>query len=279
MPTKKKPKDTKTAIDAQRTSADYVIYPEDLYVETNPKHPLYDPRFALEVTAEQIETWAIAGQTKDIVCRKNGARIEVIDGLQTWKTAVAVNKNRKAHGAPLIQVRITLKPMSDSELLLFRGIANKHRRSLPSMVAHQVANMVREGLPRESIVLAVDGIESERDLDRHLAFHQLAREVKDAVDQGEVKMSYAVRELGRLRLDEQPAAVARLLVEGRPTAPKTGERARPFPAIDDVRRVHARSGTAEHMHPQAQAVLGWVAGKVTQDELLAVHPALAPAFA
>ena len=54
MPTKKKPKDAKTAIDAQRTSADYVIYPEDLYVETNPKHPLYDPRFALDVTAEQI---------------------------------------------------------------------------------------------------------------------------------------------------------------------------------------------------------------------------------
>jgi len=277
MSTKKKT-EKKTAIDAQRTSADYVIDPEDLYVETNPAHPLYDPRWMLEVTPEQIETWQLAGQTKDIVCRKNGDRIEVVDGLQTLKTALSVNRNRRLHNLEPIQVRITLKALpSNAAVMLFREISNRRRVSLPSMIARQAATMLAQGVPRASVLLAVEGIGGQRALDRFLALHELSPEVKRAVDEGALSAGAAVARFKDMRLDQQPRALAEYLSEGGTQAPRPpGERTRPFPAIDVVRRVHAKAPTG--LLVDAGVLLGWVAGKVTRDELVAAHPSLASAF-
>ncbi len=284
MTTKPKKKSGKQALKGKRAPATFERDPDDLYVETNPADPYFDPRSLLPVTDEQLETWSIAGQTKDIIIRKNGEREEVIDGHQTRAVASAHNARQRANGLPTVMVVVKLKRLPDvPSVLLFRQVAQLRRKSLPSMVAHAAHALDVTGTPHDRILLVMDDLKDKRDLALHLKFHALGPEAKKAVDEKRIKMARAVALFGHLRLDQQADVVCDVLDrEEKPTEKlltpdgKTGHGRPPASVIKRMAALEAPG--ADDFATGVSVALEYVAGKSSKYDFLELAPWLKGAF-
>lgn len=271
------------ALPGKRAPATFERDPDDLYVERNPADPCFDPRSLLPVTDEQLETWSIAGQTKDIIIRKNGDREEVIDGHQTRAVASAHNVRQRANGLPAVRVVVKLKRLPDvASVLLFRQVAQLRRKSLPSMVAHAAHALDVTGTPHDRILLVTDEIKDKRDLSLHLRFHALGPEAKKAVDEKRLKMSRAVALLGLLRLDQQADLIESVIACEQKPAEKMltpdGKTAHGRPPASVVKRMASLKAPVSPFHAGVLAALKYAAGETTKGDLLKLAPWLNDAF-
>jgi len=245
------------AVDGKRAE-DYFVDPDCLYMETDKRAPLYDPRIELEVLDSQVDVFAQLQQTKDVVVRNNGGRLEVISGLQTLKTILKYNKLRKKEGLPLAQVRITVrKAPTDADVLLFREAANLRRPSLPSMLATAVFQHQQQGIAIETSVtyLALDSVSHAQQL---LKLYELHRSVKDAVDEGRLSLSRAVKRFKGMALTEQKEKLEEVISGRDPTqhAPKKLKTGRPSIAV--VRKLYEYPHIQEKLTKREVELLHWV---------------------
>lgn len=253
------------AVDGKRATDDWMVPPEDIYIERDRKAPLYDPRVELPVLPEQVDVFRAQGQTKAITVRKNGEALEVMGGLQTLKTAMAFNAERKKEKLPPVLVRITLrKAPTDTAFLLFREADNLRRASLPSMLAHSLYEHHTQGVPVETSILYL-GLDSPSHAKQLLAFYELHQNVKQAVDDGRLSLSRAVKRFKALSLEDQKKQLPGV-IEGRdttvhaPTKLKTGR-----PSITLIRNLW---GNSQSLTQDQRNILNWIVNGGDPDEIV-----------
>ena len=85
---------SKTAVDAARAGTVFTLPPEDeRFVLVNDKaSPLYDERLELPVSEELALSIAREGQIQAGKVRKNGPKLEILDGRQRYRAALLANK-------------------------------------------------------------------------------------------------------------------------------------------------------------------------------------------
>lgn len=205
---KKRPR---TAVPDAKRGTFFVVAPEDLVIIDDPTHPLYDKREALPLDDDYVESIVEFGVRKIIDVRKNGDRLEVVDGRRRTRGAVEANKRRAKRGLPALSVRVVLEKGSDEEMDLLMVLGNRGRvDDDPVTTAEKAARLVSKvGEERTALALCTN----VRTLRSMLKLLDLAPEVRTSVQAGEVSYSAATK-LADLPREDQVAALAEAQASG-----------------------------------------------------------------
>lgn len=247
------------ALDGKRQT-DFEVAPDDLYVETNPSDPLFDPRSTMPVTEAIVEMFLGGHQTCDVVAFKNGSRVQVIDGHQKLAAVKEANRRLKAQRQPPLPVRVTLKKFaSTADAVIFAKRANRRVASTPSVLAREVFQLAEiNKIPHVQIAREM-GLESALSCKPLIALAQLCPEAHAAVDAGRISMSRAIARLKDVPLSEQPGALEVVLADAGPTkrAPvlKAGR-----PSVETQRRIYAKGREAEEAGTLRGTAVAWLRG-------------------
>jgi len=282
MPTIKR---TRTAVDAPRETV-FRMYPEDLTVIMDKKHPRYDPRVELPLNEGLVVSINAQGVLEPLIAFKNGTSVEVVDGRQRHRASVEANKRRKVAGAERIRVPVILRKVADDGVAAsLRNAANIHIAD--GLLAR--AKSVQHDI--EVLGKSVDQCAEDRGVEaatvrQWLKLMDCTPAVQKAVDEGRIGFKAAVGKLAKLPREEQDAALKEALDaspkeraareagdgSGAP-ALKSGR-----PSLAIVRKlVRHDFRDADPFSVRERALLGWVNGDISTDDLVERIPALAPA--
>lgn len=200
----------KTALDAQRGTY-FVVEPESLKIIEDKRHPLYDSRVELPLDDDFVESIAHFGVKKIIDVRKNGDRLEVVDGRRRTRGAVEANRRREERGLPRLTVRVVLEKGTDEDMDLLMVLGNRGRvDDDPVTLAEKAARLVAKvGEERAALACCTN----VRTLRSWLQILDLAPEIRESVRRGDLKYSAATK-LAALPREEQQAALAEAAASG-----------------------------------------------------------------
>lgn len=211
MSTETETKRPRTAIPDAKRGTIFVLPPEDLFVITDPTHPLYDKRESLPLDDDYVESIVEFGVRKIIDARKNGDRLEVVDGRRRTRGAIEANKRRAKRGLPPLSVRVALEKGTDEEMDLLMVLGNRGRvDDDPVTLAEKASRLVAKvGEERTALALCTN----VRTLRSILKVLDLAPEVREKIQAGEVKYS-AATQLAELPREEQAAVLEEAQASG-----------------------------------------------------------------
>jgi ParB family chromosome partitioning protein len=256
----------------------YRVDPEEVFVITDPKHPLYDERVHMPTPQWLIDSIAAKGVRTAITIRKNGDRLEVVVGRQRVRAARLVNKQRKAQGLKPIRIPAYLERGVDDKNLISDIITeNEHRTPDEILVkASKAARAIRFGSSIGEV--AKDFRVTPETVENWLKLLDLHPKISAAVARGEVKYTVAMR-LARLPRQRQLSKYQKLkkakLTNANALRVVVGgklERVVP-PSKNQLRRVADKfhegklfleSSTSSDVY----SFMSWVLGRMSTNELL-----------
>jgi ParB family transcriptional regulator, chromosome partitioning protein len=280
----KKPstKRNRLAVDAARRNV-FMMDPATLTIITDKKHPRYDERIELDLDPGLVANIAALGVLKPVLACKNGDAIEVLDGRQRVRSALEVNKRRRAQGGDPVLVPVLIRRGSDDAAAYFTQVsANIVIADSPAVKARKARHM-SEVLGKSDSEIAVAFGVAEATVKNWLALMDCTQLVQRAVDAGKVTLTDAVRKLAKLPREEQEKALGELAAKtparertanGKAKGPQSGvSRAR-------VRKVLGKLGSngSNPLHEHARVVLRWVAGEVSDGDLVGEIPGMSTAL-
>lgn len=125
--------ETKGGIPSVGRKNNYLVMPEDLYVEEREGYPYYDPRHSLPVSEESILFTMVYGVKEALKVVKAdvegfGVRTVVIHGRQRRKMAIEANIRLKAQGEEPMAVECSYDKDNDEDKAHDLNVAlNRHR--------------------------------------------------------------------------------------------------------------------------------------------------------
>lgn len=280
----------KTPFDAERGQGTISLDPEDVLIIEDRKHRRFDRRIDKPLTDEFLASLAKRQLEPGIVFRNEEGKCEIANGRRRLRGLRELNK-RRAKGTErymftAVYLKIAGNENMDEVVNAVRHEANLHEGdslSEKAQAADEHMNMTRFGwsAERTGVLFGV----GPKTIEKWRTIVECAAPVLAALDSNRIGLGAAV-ELAALPKKDQ---VARLeaIQEGRaPVRAEGGGKAKGNaspklgrPSTAEVRDVARRAAASSGVSEQTKAALGWAAGTVTLDELLAAVPALAVAGA
>lgn len=201
----------RAAVPDAKRGAYFVVAPESLTIIDDPSHPLYDKRVEMPLDDDYIESIVEFGVRKIIEVRKNGDRLEVVDGRRRTRGAIEANKRRAERNLPALSVRVVLERGTDEEMDLLMVLGNRGRvDDDPVTLAEKASRLVSKvGEERTALALCTN----VRTLRSILQVLDLSPDVRAKIQAGEVKYSAAIQ-LADLPREEQGEALAEAQASG-----------------------------------------------------------------
>ena len=112
------------SIDAPRASI-FLLDPDDVEFITDKKDALYDERIHLPVDEALVLSIMAKGVKKPIHVRKDGSRIQVLDGKQRTKAAREANKRLKAEGKEPVKLKAIVEKGTEADLFGTMVLTNR----------------------------------------------------------------------------------------------------------------------------------------------------------
>jgi ParB family transcriptional regulator, chromosome partitioning protein len=231
----KKTKDTKepeerlrSAFDAPRMGGFYRFAPEDVVIpgidnKVDRSHPLYDISWRHEIDEALVESIMDVGVHTTVKVRKDGDAPEVVDGRRRVLHAREANKRLKKLGREPVTVPCQVfKLASDKDATLLMLSSNAHGLADdPIDRAEKAAKALRLNATEEEIAKAI-GVTAAavRDV---LKLIDCSDRVKDAVRQGRMTASAAVKMTDLTRTEQDSVLDELLQGEKKPTVRETGQ--------------------------------------------------------
>lgn len=192
----------KTAVDATRAGTIFTLPPEDdRFVIVNDKDsPLYDERLELPVSEEMALSLAREGQLQAGKVRKNGPKLEILDGRQRFRASLLANQwIREQHervafrAGRLLEFKFeVVRPEDEQDAIRKMIAANLHIEDTPMVRAKRIARALKWGITEEEVRVNY-GFKSPSSITNILALLDCAPAVQKAVDAGELPESVARR--------------------------------------------------------------------------------------
>jgi ParB family chromosome partitioning protein len=183
----------KTAVDAKRAGTIFTLPPEDKsFVLVNDKDsPLYDERLDLPVNEEMALSLAREGQIKPGMVRKNGPKLEILDGRQRYRAELLANEWIQAgdervafRGGQLLQFKFEVVRPEDEKAAIRKMIAaNLHIEDTPMVRARRIARALKWGLTEEDVRINY-GFKDRKTISKILDLLDLCPKAQAAVDKG-----------------------------------------------------------------------------------------------
>ena len=224
----------------------YGALPEELTVVTTPGKPGYHVRntLAAVLDEEMIASIMEQGVIESTLVGRDGDDLILIDGRQRRAMTLEANKRLAALGQPPKKVPFRTTRLPPEKWGLLASHANINRKSPPTLLAEEAADLERNGATKEEIALAMGVKGGVKGVDALLRLLDCAAVVKTAVDAGKVSRIVA-NDLASIPRAQQGAALEKMVAAG---ATK-GARARK--AVAAVRKGKDIPVTAPRMRNQA----------------------------
>lgn len=224
------------------------------------EHPLYDERVNLEVPRWMVDSIKAYGVLEDVIVRRDGDDLLVVDGRQRTRATRIANKELKKEGKPEVRVGVTIRKDDDKGIEAIHVIANEHRQADTPIVRAKKAQRMLDAGHAEAEVAFCFGITIEylRQLQKLL---DLAAPVQKAVEAGEVSASAAAK-LSKLKREEQVSKLGELKEKangGKVTAKDTKAAANPD-AIIAPSKAKIRAMYDNLANNPEKSALAWVLG-------------------
>lgn len=215
---------SKQALDAKRLTA-FAMDPNNLIIigldtKDDARHPLYDERIKLPLAETMVLNVAHNGVIEPVIVRKNGDRVEVVDGRQRVRAAREANKRLKKEGAALIEVPVVVRRGDDGGMLGVMISANENRVDDGVPVKLQKLQRFMALGKNEKDASIAFGVELQT-IKGWLALLEAGPEVKQALASKTLSQSAAIR-IAKLPREQQSEAVTAATANG----PATVEEAR-----------------------------------------------------
>lgn len=206
--------------------------PEDVCVVVDPTHPLYDPRATYDLDPAFTAAIVAGVDLPQITLRRNGTRLEVVDGRQRARHMVAANVELRRLGRePRVLYAIVRRYANDLEAHEDMLRLNFRREDPPSVTGEKIHGLARAweaaGKPHGPSDLAAFFGKSVSWVKSHLALLDAAPEVRKAVDvkgPGSIGLA-AAADLARSTPREKQGAVLDKMREQGVTRGKAARRA------------------------------------------------------
>lgn len=260
--------------------------PSDLYIETNPKHPLYQRRAKEPPDEALVESIMETGVLVPIlVIRGPDGKPWVQAGTRRTIAAREANRRLKAKRQEIKLVPAVYRDDKADEGIGAKLIENALREDLSlSQRAEEVRLALKAGYEEEQIArwlgCSVATIQNYRTL------AQCHGDVQAAIDDGSVRLNDAVRVLGKLAENDQPAALKKLQKEKPTRAAKKEEREKsgtkgpvqvsPVRRLKKFKAFGAEKEDADVL--SVMTVLGWLEGALGDAVLIQRFPGAAGFF-
>jgi ParB-like chromosome segregation protein Spo0J len=139
----------KQAVEAPR-GTHFNFDPDELTIigldtDDDKSHPLYDPRIGRPLDPSRINNFRMYGVIKPIRVRKNGDKVEVVDGRGRVRYARAVKALQIAAGEETIRVPALMTKADDAHLYGISRAANIHDADGPMTMARNAQKMLDMG--------------------------------------------------------------------------------------------------------------------------------------
>ena len=195
----------KVALDAKRAGGFFMVDPDDVLIADDPGHPLYEAeRNVLPLDPCFVKNIAKRGVKLPILIRKNGDRVEVVDGRLRIRAAREVNKALREAGEKPMLVRAILEHGGDADLVAISGAAQIRTEESPLNKAKRAAKLVAYGYSTADIAIEL-GV-SEKAVEQWLQIVDLSQSMQTAISLGHLSSTAALK-FKNLTHEEQDAAV------------------------------------------------------------------------
>lgn len=269
----------------------FMMFPEDLTLILDEKHPLYDPRVKKPLTETFVKNIEKHGVIQPIIVRKVGPEIIVMEGRQRTKAGIAINKGRS--NGDRIRIPVIVKRADDASALDISIITNEHRHAEKDIVQKAtVANRMMQqfGKTEEDVALTY-GVTAVT-VRNWLAVLDLPVAARHAISAGRISATDAVKHLANTPADELDAAIEKIAssssrgdVEAEGADDSTfrakgekgekGESTRKKEsAVSRMRRIYRNEEAVKALGKREHALMDWIFGKITNKELTEIIPAL-----
>lgn len=158
----------------------------------DPDHLLYDSKINIAVTELQVNNVNALGVELNVVCRKNGDKIEVIDGRQRVKWARYANLKRKKNGEPPLRVPVRLKRGNEKGFLATLISTNEMRCADDMLnLATKANRLVESGYEIEEIAGWFNC--TKQTIKNRLALLELSDKVQKACKDQQITVTEALK--------------------------------------------------------------------------------------
>jgi len=251
-----------------------LLWPEDVTIVVDPKHPLYDPdRVDLELDETMVLNIMHYGVIETITVTKDTetGKTVVVDGRQRVLHAIEANKRLRKRGEEPIRVPAVPKRGESFRLMGMMMSANVIRRDeTPMGKAKKVQRYLELGRSEEEVAIVM-GYKSVASVKQALALLEASAPVRRAAEAGKIGIVDAAK-LSKLDPDEQKERLDELLALPAPGKSRKGvgrkrrEIVNGEPQPRGKREIAKKLETmrAEKSHPLYCEALEWVLGAENQ---------------
>jgi ParB family chromosome partitioning protein len=256
-----------------------------LDTDDGPEHPLYDERIHLPVKEGLVRNIMLNGVIQNVVVRKNGDTVEVVDGRQRVRAAREANERLAAEGKELVHVPTSVRRGKDHALFGVTISANENRYDDDVMVKAEKCQRYMDMGRSEDEAAVQFGVDAKT-VKMWQKLLELSPRVKKAVAAGQISASAAVS-LAKMTHEQQDAQLEEAIAEGRTsvTAVKQGVRVRrktekgeeatTAPGKRLLRALWKQHRAKEIVLDETVAkVLGWVLGDVKPERIAGLTSAI-----
>ena len=260
----------KQALDGARLNA-FAMDPADLMIISDRKHPLFRESAVEPIPEEYVAAIMAKGVIEAVIVRKVDGDPVVIDGRKRVRGALEANKRLKAEGAPLIFVPVMIRKGDETDAVEVMGMLNAIRTEDSVFEKARWAQRLSQLGRTDDQIAALAGVTKQtvQSWDKLLA---LAPAVQRAVEAGEITVATAVKEIGKLPITAQTAALeTKPKVTAKDRKRAGGRRAASTRANKATMRKVAES---DALNAREKALAGFFLGTVGKGDLLTKIPGL-----
>lgn len=252
----------KTAIPGASRGTVFKMDPADpiiigLDTRDGPEHPLYDDRIKLPLDEGLVLNIMARGVLVPVLGRKNGTRVEIVDGRQRVRCGREANKRLKAKGCQSIKIEVSLKrPENKADALGMLITTNENRiNDGPVARARKAQRLLDYGATEEDVANEF-GI-STQSVKNLLSILELSPNVQKAIEERKLGYTAAIT-LSDLSQEDQDQTLGAMLATGN-TGVEEAQRQRRA-------RRKKQNGAAADASPRAKKVPAKVLRKVAENE-------------
>jgi ParB family transcriptional regulator, chromosome partitioning protein len=258
----------------------YKYDPSDLYVETTPGKPGYDPRVKLPLDEQMVQNVMARGVVKPILVRHNGKRIDVVDGRQRRAHAIEANKRLHAKGAPAMLVPVIFKDEDDATSFSIGRELNAYQFRDDIITQAEHADQLRTYNFSDAQIAASMNVTTTT-IKNWAKLKLLSGPVIAAIKAGSISAHDAVQNLVEITREEQPAALVKLLSSApakrrNASKEKNGDSHKKISPMNRLRTLYRDEDAMGALTVREKAILDWIFEKTTGGDLLGHIPRLTP---
>jgi ParB family chromosome partitioning protein len=275
---------SKQALEGSRLNA-FLMDPDALMIvgldtDDGVEHTLYDERTLDPIDESLVKNMMVYGNIEPVIVRKDGVRVEVVDGRQRVRAAREANKRLLREGATPINVKVMLEKGGDERMIAVMISANEQRRDDGPMVkAKKLERFLGLGHTKDeaSVVFGV----TTKAIEHWEKLMDLDKTVQEAVNSGKLS-AFAAAELADLPKKEQKDKLAEILASGGKVTAVRIRKARAegadkpkvkIPGRTVLRKVVA-SPKADGLSAPVLLALRWALGEIPASEVPGLEEAL-----